>query len=311
MRYGFGIDVGGTTIKLAYFDQEGNMLDKWEIPTNTANNGEAVLPDIAAAVRAYLDEKKIPDADIIGIGVGVPGPVSDEGIVNKCVNLGWGVVDLHGELGKLTGFGVKGGNDANVAALGESWQGGGKGYGSMVFVTLGTGIGGGIVLDGKILEGAHGAAGEVGHVTLDRNETEPCGCGKFGCAEEYGSATGIVRIARRYLASHDTPSPLRDLEVITARDVFDHAKAGDQAALGIVDRVYDDLGVFLAGICCIIDPEVVVIGGGVSNAGPILLDGIRPYFTKYMFHTGRNIPFALATLGNDAGIYGAVKMILD
>ena len=311
MKYGFGIDLGGTTVKLGLFNENADLLHKWEIPTDTSDNGKNILPDIAEAIVKEMEAQGIAKSDVLGAGIGVPGPVSGQRIVNNCINLGWGVVDLQASLGALLGMTVKAGNDANVAALGESWQGGGKGYSSMVFVTLGTGIGGGIVLDGKILEGAHGAAGEVGHVTLDRNETEPCGCGKFGCAEEYGSATGIVRIARRYLASHDTPSPLRDLEVITARDVFDHAKAGDQAALGIVDRVYDDLGVFLAGICCIIDPEVVVIGGGVSNAGPILLDGIRPYFTKYMFHTGRNIPFALATLGNDAGIYGAVKMILD
>ena len=311
MKYGFGIDLGGTTVKLGLFTENAELLRKWEIPTDTSDGGKNILPDIAEAILGELEARGIDKGDVLGAGIGVPGPVSDQRVVNNCINLGWGVVDLQASLGALLGMPVKAGNDANVAALGESWQGGGKGYSSMVLVTLGTGIGGGIVLNGKILEGAHGAAGEIGHMTLDRNETEPCGCGKFGCAEEYGSATGIVRTARRYLASHDIPSPLRELEAITAKDIFDLAKTGDEAAQGILDRVYDDLGVFLAGVCCVLDPEVVVIGGGVSKAGQILLDCIRPYFVKYMFHTGRNIPFALASLGNDAGIYGAVKMILN
>lgn len=311
MRYGFGIDVGGTTIKLAYFDQEGNMLDKWEIPTNTANNGEAVLPDIAAAVRAYLDEKKIPDADIIGIGVGVPGPVSDEGIVNKCVNLGWGVVDLHGELGKLTGFGVKGGNDANVAALGECWKGSGNGAKNMVMATLGTGIGGGIVVGGRLIAGAHGAGAEIGHIVVKKDETEVCGCGNRGCAEMYGSATGVVRLAKRYLDSHDEPSALRQIEKLQCKDVFDAAKEGDAAASAILEQYYDLMGNFAATVCAVADPEVMVLGGGVSKAGQILVDGVSRYFQKYAFHACRPTRITLASLGNDAGAYGAFKLALD
>lgn len=311
MRYGFGVDVGGTTIKLAYFDENGTMLDKWEIPTNTANNGEAVIPDIAAAVKEYLAKNNIPNEAIIGIGVGVPGPVSDEGIVNKCVNLGWGVTDLHGELGKLTGFGVKGGNDANVAAVGECWKGGGKGTKNMVLATLGTGIGGGIIVGGKLVVGAHGAGGEHGHICVMPEETEQCGCGNYGCIEQYGSATGAVRLAKRYLASHEEPSVLRSIENLQCKDVFDAGKAGDAAANAILEQYYDLMGRFVATVCAVVDPEVVVLGGGVSKAGQMLVDGVAKYFQKYAFHACRSTKINLASLGNDAGAYGAFKLALD
>ena len=311
MRYGFGVDVGGTTIKLAYFDENGTMLDKWEIPTNKDNNGAAILPDIAAAVKGYLTEHGVADEQIIGIGVGVPGPVSSEGIVNKCINLGWGIVDLHGELSRLTGFGVKGGNDANVAAMGECWKGGGRGAKNMVLATLGTGIGGGIIVDGKLVVGAHGAGGEHGHIVVDPEETEACGCGNYGCIEQYGSATGVVRMAKRYLAAHDEDSSLRAMENLQCKDVFDAAKAGDGAAIAIVDRVCDLLGRFAASVCAVVDPEVFVIGGGVSKAGTLLTDGIAKYFHKYAFHACRSTTIALASLGNDAGAYGAFKLALD
>ena len=311
MRYGFGIDVGGTTVKIAFFREDGAMQTKWEIPTNTADGGKAVLPDIAAAVRGFLDREQIPDDQIIGIGIGVPGPVSAAGIVNKCVNLGWGVTDLHGELEKLTGFGVRGGNDANVAALGECWKGSGQGCQDMVLATLGTGIGGGIVLGGKILPGVHGAGGEIGHMNLNPAETEVCGCGNRGCAEQYCSATGVVRTAKRYLAAHDTPSVLRNQANFECRDVFSAAAAGDAAAEAILEQVYDTLGRFLAAIACVVDPEVIVLGGGVSKAGQPLLDGAARYFEKYAFHACRPTRIVAATLGNDAGAYGAFKLALD
>ncbi len=310
MRYGFGVDVGGTTIKLAYFSEEGTMLDKWEIPTVTANGGEAVLPDIAAAIKGYLSKNQIPNEDIIGVGIGVPGPVSDEGIVNKCVNLGWGVKNLHKELSQLTGFGVKGGNDANVAALGECWMGSGRGCKDMVMATLGTGIGGGVVIGGRVIAGAHGAGGEIGHLCVNPEETEACGCGNFGCAEQYGSATGVVRIAKRYLASHDTPSVLR-AGAFECKDVFAAAGNGDVAAQEILEQVYEILGRFLASIACVADPKVIVLGGGVSKAGKPLIDGVTKYFQKYAFHACRPTHIVEATLGNDAGAYGAFKLALD
>lgn len=311
MKYGFGVDVGGTTIKIAFFDQEGLMRTKWEIPTNTENGGQAILPDIAASIREYLDGENIPNEQIIGIGVGVPGPVSDEGIVNKCVNLGWGITDLHAELSALTGFGVKGGNDANVAALGECWKGSGQGCNDMVLATLGTGIGGGIVLGGKIVGGVHGAGGEIGHMVLIPEETEICGCGKRGCAEQYCSATGVVRLAKRHLAATRTHSCLRELEQIQCKDVFDAGAAGDEAALEILEQVYELLGRFLANVCCVVDPKVIVLGGGVSKAGQMLIDGATKYFHKYAFHACRATRIVPASLGNDAGAYGAFKLAMD
>lgn len=311
MRYGFGVDVGGTTVKLAWFDEEGTLLHKWEIPTVTEGGGSAILPDIAKAVEGFLAENKIDKSQVIGIGVGVPGPVNDQGVVNRCVNLGWGVFNVAQTLSELTGLPVRAGNDANVAALGEAWKGGGMGCDNMVLATLGTGVGGGIIIGGKPVSGAHGAGGEIGHIPLCKDETEPCGCGKFGCAEQYCSATGVVRVTKRYLDAHDTPSVLRDPETLTAKDIFDAAKAGDAAAQEALEQVYDLMGQFLASICCVADPEVVVLGGGVSRAGQPLLDGTRKYFDRYVFHASRNTRFALASLGNDAGAYGAFKLVLD
>ncbi len=310
-QYGFGIDIGGTTIKLGLFHREGKLLDKWEIPTNVSNNGTGILSDIGAAIQARLDAHHLTKEDVLGIGLGIPGAVLPNGVVNRCVNLGWGVVDVAGDLKTLTGIPVKAGNDANVAALGESWQGGAAGCRNLVLFTLGTGVGGGIIIDGKTLCGVHGAGGEVGHIPTDRTETAACGCGNHGCAEQYGSATGIVRTAHRILAGTDEASLLRDLPNFSCKDLFDCAAKGDALARKILDQVYDDLGYLIAKVTCVVDPEMVVIGGGVSKAGQVLLDGIRPYYEKYAFHACRGIPFALASLGNDAGIYGAMKLALD
>ena len=311
MRYGFGVDIGGTTVKLAYFDENGTLLDKWEIPTVTDNGGQQILPDVAASIADYLQKHGVEHNSIIGVGVGVPGPVNSVGVVNRCVNLGWGVFNIAEELSRLTGFPVKAGNDANVAALGEYWKGGGAGCGSMVMVTLGTGVGGGIVLDGKLLHGAHGSGGEIGHVVLNRAETQPCGCGKRGCAEQYCSATGLSNLAKGQLAATDAPSPLRSLEKIMAKDVFDAAAAGDPIAQAALSQYYAYLGEFLANLSSTIDPEVIVLGGGVCKAGQVLLDGITPHFHKHVFHAASAVRFSIAELGNDAGAYGAFKLALD
>ena len=300
MKYGFGIDLGGTTVKIAYFDETGNMLDKWEIPTVTDEGGKHILPHIAASIKGYMDDHAISGSDILGMGIGVPGPVSGKGVVNKCVNLGWGVFNIAEELSNLTGFPVKAGNDANVAALGEYWKGGGQGFDNMVFTTLGTGVGGGIVIEGKLLHGAHGAGAEIGHMVLNRHETATCGCGKHGCVEQYCSATGIVRLAG-----------LHGMENVTCKDIFDAGNAGDPVALEVLDEYYAYLGEFLGSLCSVIDPEIVVLGGGVSKAGQPLLDGAARYFHKYVFHAASNVQFALASLGNDAGAYGAFKLALD
>lgn len=308
MKYGFGVDLGGTTVKLAFFSSEGTMLHKWEIPTNTSEGGKYILPDIAESILSYLNQEQIPHDQIIGIGIGVPGPVSDDGTVNKCVNLGWGVFNIATELSRLTGFKVRAGNDANVAAMGEYWLGGGRGSKSMVMATLGTGVGGGIIIDGKLLYGVHGAGGEIGHMVINRAETEACGCGKHGCVEQYCSATGVVRLAKKALAATDAPSVLRGKD-FTCKDVFD--AAGDEVAKAALDQVYRYLGEFLGNICCVLNPDTVLLGGGVSKAGQQLIDGIKPYFEKSVFHACKNVRFCLATLGNDAGAYGAFKLVLD
>ena len=311
MKYGFGVDLGGTTVKIAFFDETGLMMDKWEIPTVTANGGNRILPDIAASIQQFIEQKTIDPASVIGVGIGVPGPVNSKGIVNKCSNLGWGVFNIAEELSRLVGFPVKAGNDANVAALGEYWKGGGKGCDNMVFVTLGTGVGGGIVIEGKLLHGAHGSGAEIGHMVLNRDETVPCNCGKKGCVEQYCSATGIVSLANKALAATDEVTVLRTNDALTCKYIFDSAKAGDGLALQVLDQFYRYMGEFLGNLCDVVDPDAVVLGGGVSKAGQVLLDGIRPYFDLYVFHAARGARFELASLGNDAGAYGAFKLALD
>ena len=309
MEYGFGIDLGGTAVKLGYYHTSGKLLDKWEIPTDTSENGANILKDIAASVENYMAQNRIPRDKIMGIGIGVPGPVDKKGNVNRCVNLGWGVFNIENELSALTGFPVKAANDANVAALGECWQGAAKGFENVVMLTLGTGVGGAVILDGQILHGSHGAAGEVGHMVMDPEEKEPCGCGKFGCAEQYCSATGIVRVAKKYLKMSFDPSSLREIEQLTCKDVFDAAAAGDAAATEILEQVYGYLAKLCADICAVVNPEVIVIGGGVSKAGGVLIEGIKAHFERFAFHAVRNVQFVLATLGNDAGTCGAFRLI--
>lgn len=310
-KYGFGIDVGGTSVKVGFFETNGKLLDKWEIKTNTTNGGEAILPDIANTIKAKLDKESVPTDEVQGVGIGVPGPVLSNGIVTRCVNLGWGKVDVAGVLSELTGLAVKVGNDANVAALGEMWQGGAKGSRDVVMVTLGTGVGGGIIVDGKIVAGATGAGGEIGHIIVNKQEEEACNCGQHGCLEQYASATGVVRMAKRKLAKTTEETSLRKLENLTAKDVFDEAKAGDKVALDIVDEVCEILGKALGKIACVVNPEVFVIGGGVSKAGQILIDTIKKYYMPNTFTSCRDARFELASLGNDAGMYGCMCLVLD
>ena len=307
MAYGFGIDIGGTTVKLAFFSECGKLLDKWEIPTVTKDMGNRILPDIAASVHHYLEEKQIPKDQILGIGMGVPGAVTPAGIVNKCINLGWGVVDARQKLQDLVSLPVKVGNDATLAALGEYRYGGGAGCDSIAFVTLGTGVGGGIVVGGKVIYGAHGAGGEIGHIVLHPEEKERCNCGNYGCAEQYCSATGIVRLAKKALAA-GASSALPSKE-FSCKDVFDAAKNNDPVARQVLEQVYDDLARLIGTLCNVVDPEAVVLGGGVSKAGKPLLEGVSRYLPKYIFHAASAVELRLATLGNDAGIFGAFRLI--
>lgn len=309
-KYAFGIDIGGTTVKLGLFDEAGELLDKWEIPTRKENGGAAILPDVADSIHRKMEEKSIAAEQVIGAGVGAPGAVDDKGVmVNGAVNLGWGVFNLPETLEGYLKMPVAASNDANVAAFGEMWQGGGKGYQNMVAVTLGTGVGGGIILNGRILAGATGAGGEIGHMHVEDREEEECGCKNKGCLEQYTSATGIVRLANRRLAKDDTPSLLRG-KTVTAKEVFDAVKEGDKLAIEVAEQFGDYLGKGLANVAAVVNPDIFVIGGGVSRAGEILLSYVEPVFQKYAFNACRGAKFALAKLGNDAGIYGAAGLVL-
>lgn len=310
MKYCFGADIGGTTVKLGLFTVSGDMVDKWEIPTHTENEGEAVLPDIAESLKKKIVDKDLERKDIVGIGVGVPAPVGSDGIVKNTANLGWGYKEVKRELEELTGFSVMVGNDANVAALGEMWVGAGNGQKNMIMVTLGTGVGGGAIIDGKPLIGANGAGAEIGHVCVNYDETDTCGCGKRGCLEQYASATGIVKLANKRLASDDEPSVIRNREV-SAKAVFDALKEGDRVAEEIVEEFGRYLGKGLADVAAVIDPKVIVIGGGVSRAGEILISYVRKNFVERAFFANKETEFVLASLGNDAGICGAAKLIID
>lgn len=311
-HYVFGIDLGGTTVKLGLFDTDGSLLDKWEIPTRTEDAGKYILTDIALSMNEALERHGIDQDDLLGAGLGVPGAVLDEKYVKPCVNLnGWGGFDVAERFSALCCCPVKVANDANAAALGEMWQGGGKGTSNMVLVTLGTGVGGGVIVDGKLLTGIHGSSGEIGHLKVNPDESAACGCGKHGCLEQYASATGIVNQAKRFLAACDTPSPLRSIESFTAKDVLDQAKAGDTVALQVAEFCGEILGRALAIVSCVCDPEVFVLGGGVSKAGKYLIDLVQPAFVKHAFPATEPTRFGLAILGNDAGIYGAAKLVLD
>lgn len=308
-----GIDIGGTTVKLGIFEEDGTLAEKWEIPTRKENGGAPILGDIAEALKKKLEEMGISEDEVIGAGMGLPGPVLPDGYVEVCVNLGWKDMNPEKELSALLGgMKVKSGNDANVAALGEMWQGGGKGYQDIVMVTLGTGVGGGVILNGKILAGRHGLGGEIGHVHVRDGETEYCNCGGQGCLEQIASATGIAREARRAMAASERPSVLRRFgEQVTAKNVLDAAKEGDELALGVTETAARYLGLALSQVALTVDPECFVIGGGVSRAGEFLIHLVDQYYRFYSPISENKATISLAKLGNDAGIYGAAKLILD
>ena len=312
-EYAFGIDLGGTTAKIGLFTTSGALLEKWEVPTDTSNAGEHILENLAAAVLGKMKEKSIQPEQVEGVGIGVPGPVLDSSIVPiVCANLGgWGERNVSAQLsGLLDGLKVLVGNDANVAALGEIWMGAAKGAKNAVMVTLGTGVGGGVVVNGKVIDGVHGAGGEIGHITVNRHETAVCGCGKRGCLEQYSSATGVVRCMKKLLDENpDTPCVLRGTE-FAAKDVFDAARNGDALAAREVDEMSDTLGMALANIASTVDPEAFLVGGGVARAGDVLFAPLNKHFQEYAFKSCRETPIKQASLGNDAGIYGAVRLIV-
>ena len=312
-EYAFGIDLGGTTAKIGLFTTSGALLEKWEVATDTSHAGEHILENLAAAVLSKMKEQSIQPEQVEGVGIGVPGPVLDSSIVPiVCANLGgWGERNVSAQLsGLLDGLKVLVGNDANVAALGEIWMGAAKGAKNAVMVTLGTGVGGGVVVNGKVIDGVHGAGGEIGHITVNRHETAVCGCGKRGCLEQYSSATGVVRCMKKLLDENpDTPCVLRGTE-FAAKDVFDAARNGDALAAREVDEMSDTLGMALANIASTVDPEAFLVGGGVARAGDVLFAPLNKHFQEYAFKSCRETPIKQASLGNDAGIYGAVRLIV-
>ena len=309
-KYAFGVDIGGTTVKMGIFDGKGHALDKWEIPTVKDNGGESILPDVAESLLAKMAEMGVRKEELAGIGVGVPAAVDGEGtLMGEAVNLGWKSFNIPKQLNTYINVPIKVANDANAAAFGEMWQGGGRGCRNMVAVTLGTGVGGGIIVNGAILTGAVGAGGEIGHIHIEDDETEECGCKNKGCLEQYASATGIVRLAGRRLKEDNKPSSLRE-GALSAKSVFDAVKAGDEAAIEIAQKFGEYLGKGLAAVAAVVNPEIFVIGGGVSKAGKIVIDYVEPQFQKYAFGPCRCAKFTLAQLGNDAGIYGAAGLVL-
>lgn len=312
MRYCFGVDIGGTTVKLGLFKFDGEVIEKWEIKTRTENEGSNILLDVAATIQEHMAQHNLTKEDILGVGVGIPAPVMESGIVKATANLGWGYKEVRHELEDLLEIEVQVGNDANVAALGEMWKGGGLGHRNMIMITLGTGVGGGVITNGRIMVGGHGAGGEIGHVCVNYEETEVCGCGSRGCLEQYASATGIARMARKRLMKNEDATVLREtkLEDISAKTVFDAVKEGDAVACEIANDFGRYLGYALANLAVITDPDIIVIGGGVSRAGEVLLDYVTKYFNERVFFANKDCAFALATLGNDAGIYGAAKLVL-
>ncbi|MBQ5676750.1 MAG: ROK family glucokinase [Lachnospiraceae bacterium] len=310
MKYCFGVDLGGTTVKMGVFTEHGQAIDKWEIRTRTENEGKYILSDIASSVLRKIAEHKLMRENIVGVGIGIPAPVTADGKIPGAVNLGWGPREIKKELEELVGLKVAVGNDADMAALGEMWLGGGKGAQNMMMITLGTGVGGGIIEAGKPVTGGHGGGGEIGHITVNYDEKEVCGCGRKGCLEMYTSATGIVRLAKRRLYKDNTHTILRYFKNLSAKKVFDAVKKGDMVATEIAQEFGIILGRALANIAATCDPSVFVIGGGVSNAGEILLDFIRKPFVTNAYYVNADTEFALAELGNDAGICGAAKLIL-
>ena len=309
-EYCFGVDVGGTTVKIGLIKTTGEIVEKWEVPTDTSNHGENILRDVCASLDQKMEEYKMTPNDIEGVGIGLPGPVLANGTVLNCVNLGWGTFNVAEEMSKMFhNIPVKADNDANVAALGEDWLGAGKDFSSIVMLTLGTGVGGGIIINNKIVQGFNGGAGEVGHITVNEEETEECGCGRCGCLEQYCSATGVVRLAKRYLAAHDEDTKMKDYDPLACRDVFNLAKEGDEAAIAVVKQMSECLGKGLGVIASVVNPEAFVIGGGVSKAGQYLIDNIENYYRNNCFTPCSNAEVKLAELGNDAGIIGAAALV--
>ena len=313
-----GIDLGGTSVKFAILTQEGEIQEKWSIKTNILDEGSHIVPDIIASIQHRLELLNLSAEDFIGIGMGSPGAVDRfEGTVVGAYNLNWKTVQpIKKDIESALGISFFIDNDANVAALGERWKGAGENQPDVVFMTLGTGVGGGIVAEGKLLHGAGGVAGELGHITVDFDRPFDCTCGKKGCLETVASATGIVNLTRRYADEYAGDAELKRLiddgEDVTAKTVFDLAKDGDELALIVYRHFSQYLGIACANIASVLNPANIVIGGGVSAAGQFLLDGVQKVFDENTFPQVRtSTQLVLANLGNDAGVIGAASLVLQ
>ena len=307
-----GVDLGGTTTKIAFLSTYGEILHKWEIPTDKSHSGKHIIAHIAKSIDAKLEQLDVKKEQLIGIGMGAPGPVEmRRGIIYEAINLGWSEnTPLKDLIEKETGLPAVIDNDANCAALGEMWKGAGNGAKDLVCVTLGTGVGGGVITNGEIVHGIRGAGGEIGHITVVPKGGYSCNCGKTGCLETVASATGVVRVAREKLKSSTEDSVLRDLKVIGSKQVFDAARTGDSLALKIVDQLAYYLGLSLANLGNAVNPEKIVIGGGVSKAGKTLLEPVMNYFKRFAFPKVRtSTTIDIATLENDAGVIGAAWLV--
>lgn len=335
-----GIDIGGTAVKLGLFKADYTIIDKWSMPTEKTFTGEILIEKIADSIKTKISEKNMDKSDLLSVGIGVPGSVDENGIVNYAPNVGWKMFDAAGLMSKKLGVSVKVANDANTAAFGELKCGSAKNKSSICFITLGTGVGGGIVVNDSIVTGFCGCGGEIGHIIVNPNETSSCNCGRYGCLEQYASATGIARLAAKLMEKYKNSGKTESLlfkfgsekdelvktEVengcennttsnavynITAKEVFDCAKENDSLAIEIVEEFADILGKALSNIACLFNPQIFVIGGGVSNAGEILVQYVQKHFVKYAYSDCVNTEFAIASLKNDAGIYGAAALALD
>lgn len=311
-----GIDLGGTTTKMAFISVDGEILTKWSIPTDTSDDGRHIIPNTIQSISEHITRSEFNQADFLGIGMGVPGPVDIEnGTVLFAVNLNWKTKQrVRDQIQEGLGLQFVLDNDANVASLGEYWKGAGEKDEDVVFVTLGTGVGGGVIAGGRLLHGVNGGAGELGHVTVQPNGYL-CNCGKRGCLEQYASATGIVHVASDMAKDFLGTSRLKEMEDnqenITSKMIFYLADNGDILANQVVDRVTYYLGLALANVANILNPANIIIGGGVSNAGNTLLQPTTRYFQENAFPAARDTTkLRLAQLGNDAGVIGAASLAL-